>query len=113
MSHDEVGSPVVDVDLGRLRVAGHVDGLAGAHEIRGDPVEIQELPGEGMDEVDRLVPVAGLAMGDPGRDRARKGRDTRGGQGRLAAEEAERSLEESQAVSYTHLRAHETRHDLV
>src|SRR5450756_2394671 len=99
MSHDEVGAPVVDVDLGRLRVAGHVDGLAGAHEIRGDSVEIQELPGEGMDEVDRLVSVAGLAMGDPGRDRARKGRDTRGGRGRLAAE----------AVSYTHLRAHETR----
>ncbi len=71
LAQDQVRATVVDVDLGCLGIAGDVDRLAGAHEVGADPVEVEELARERVDEVDRLVAVAASRRG---RARAEVGR---------------------------------------
>ena len=93
----QVGTPVVDVDLGRLRVAGHVHRLARADEVAADPVEVQQLARERVDQVDRLVAVAGLDVDVLGGRRARHPRGPDGGRrGDLAADVGKGPLEEPQ-----------------
>jgi hypothetical protein len=76
LAQDEVGPAVVDVDLRRLGIPCDVDRFAGPHEVRADPVEVEELARKWVDEIDGLVAVAGLDVGELGRDRARDGRRT-------------------------------------
>ena len=95
LAHDQVRPAVVDVDLGRLRVARDVDRLAGAHEVPGDPVEVEELAGKRADEVDGLVAVAVSPTATPDRHGAGIRRGAGGWRGRLAAQVPERALEQS------------------
>ncbi len=61
---DLVGALVVDVDLGLAPVAGHDDRLADRIEPFAHRIEVEAAVAVGPDEVDGLVAVALVGMGD-------------------------------------------------